>query len=75
MWGLFVYMEEIMINKKQAQEIKKAVLKRLTVDTNIQQAIFNVESGRAVFNDTDLDMVMDCIVDGIWGCIEKEGKV
>lgn len=47
-------------------ELREAFLRRLTVDSetsdrrrkDFNQAIFNAEEGWAVFNGTDLDMVM-----------------
>ena len=57
------------INKAQAKEIKKAILKRLTDGKDNNQAIFDLKEGYACFNGTNLEMVMDKVVDGIYSCI------
>lgn len=58
-----------MIDVKQAQEIKKAILKRLTDGKDNNQAIFDLKEGYACFNGTNLEMVMNKVVDGIYSCI------
>lgn len=60
-----------MINKKQAQEVKKAILCKLTADKDKNMAIFDLKEGYACFNGTNLEMVMDKVVEGIWSCIDK----
>jgi hypothetical protein len=53
------------MTNKERNLIKKKILKCLTEDFNGNQAIFNKEVGRQVFNGTDLDMVMDKVVKGL----------
>lgn len=60
-----------MIDVKQAQEIKKAILKQLTDNKDTNQAIFDLKEGYACFNGTNLEMVMDKVVKGIYSCVDK----
>lgn len=53
------------MTNKERNIIKKQILKCLTEDFKYNQAIFNKQKGWAVFNNTDLDMVMDKIVKGL----------
>ncbi len=54
------------MNNKQLQIIKKNILKYLTEDFKGNQAIFDKEEGWQVFNGTDLEMVMDKVVAGLY---------
>lgn len=71
------------MTKKEAQRIKQSILRCLTEDfpygktktgrplkrSKFNQAIFD-PAGYAVFNGTDLEMVMNRVVLGIWFCLE-----
>lgn len=46
--------------------MKKEILKYLCEDFKNNQAIFNKQYGWQVFNDTDLEMVMDKVVGGLY---------
>lgn len=58
------------IDKKQAQEMKKSILECLTADSDDNQAIFDKDEGFSYFNGTDLSMVMDKVVKGIYKCVK-----
>ena len=58
------------ISKKEAKEIKESILHFMTEDTKHNHAIFDKQDGLACFNGTDLDMVMDKVVAGIWARID-----
>lgn len=53
------------------EELRKAFIKRLTVDSprhdarrkDFNQAIFDADEGFACFNGTDLDMVLDMVLE------------
>lgn len=62
------------LTKQQAKEAKQAILDKLTKDTDkpFNQAIFNLQEGYAIFDGTDLQMVMNKVVAGLWSLIEKE---
>ena len=64
------------ITNKELQIIKKEILKYLTEDFKKNQAIFNKEKGYQIFNDTDLEMVMDKVVGGLYSAkkIINEGE-
>ena len=67
------------MTKKEVQILKKEILKYLCDDFKDNQAIFNREEGYQVFNGTDLDMVMDKVVSGLYSGMyiingEKDGK-
>ena len=54
------------MDNKQLQIIKKEILHYLTDDFGDNQAIFDKKEGWQVFNGTDLDMVMDKVVAGLY---------
>ena len=54
------------MDNKQLQIIKKEILHYLTDDFENNQAIFDKKEGWQVFNGTDLDMVMDKVVGGLY---------
>lgn len=54
------------MNKKELQIIKKEILHYLTDDFKDNQAIFDKKEGWQIFNGTDLDMVMDKVVGGLY---------
>lgn len=58
------------IDKKQAQEIKKSILECMTTDSENNQAIFDKDEGFSYFGGTDLSMVMDKVVKGIYKCVK-----
>lgn len=62
------------ITKKEIQIIKKEILKYLCEDFKGNQAIFSKEYGWQVFNDTDLSMVMDKVVSGLYSGMEIINK-
>ena len=53
------------------QVLKKEILKYLTEDFKNNQAIFNKKEGWQVFNGTDLDMVMEKVVGGLYSGMRK----
>jgi len=53
------------MTNKERNIIKNNILKCLTEDFKRNQAIFNKQEGWAVFNGTDLNMVMDKVVKGL----------
>ena len=69
-------MKKEKITNKELQIIKKEILKYLTEDFKKNQAIFNKEKGYQIFNDTDLEMVMDKVVGGLYSAkkIINEGE-
>lgn len=54
------------MTNKELQIIKKEILKYLTEDFKYNQPIFDKEKGFAVYNGTDLKMVMDKVVKGLY---------
>lgn len=52
------------MTNKERNLIKKKILKCLTEDFKGNQAIFD-KSGWAIFNGTDLDMVMNAVCKGL----------
>lgn len=54
------------MKNKELQIIKKEILKYLTEDFKNNQHIFDKEKGYAVYNGTDLKMVMDKVVNGLY---------
>lgn len=69
-------MKKEKITNKDIQVIKKEILKYLTEDFKKNQAIFNKEKGYQIFNDTDLEMVMDKVIGGLYSAkkIINEGE-
>ena len=49
----------MILTKSQRTKIKNDIVKSLTSE---EHGIFNKKEGWAVYNGTDLDMVMDCVV-------------
>lgn len=62
------------MTKKEIQILKKEILKYLCEDFKDNQAIFNKKEGWQVFNGTDLSMVMDKVVGGLYSGMEKINK-
>lgn len=74
------------MNKADARTVKKSVLKCLTTDFEYgrrkdgkplkrpkkNQRIFDAKRGYAVFNGTDLEMVMEAVVLGIYLAIDEK---
>ncbi len=50
------------MNNKERNKAKKAILEQLTHD---EHGIFSKHGGWAIYNNTDLEMVMQCVVDGL----------
>lgn len=63
------------ITNKEIQIIKKEILHYLTDDFRNNQAIFNKIEGWQVFNGTDLSMVMDKVVAGLYSAKNKINKL
>lgn len=79
-----------MLSKKDIQLCKKKILKCLTENfeygktksgkplkrPRVNQALFSAEVGYQVFNNTNLEMVMDAVVRGLYFAMEdsKENK-
>lgn len=61
------------MNNKELQIIKKEILHYLADDFKDNQAIFDREYGYQIFNGTDLDMVMDKVVAGLYSAKNKLG--
>lgn len=61
------------MNNKELQIIKKEILHYLADDFKDNQAIFDREYGYQKFNGTDLDMVMDKVVAGLYSAKNKLG--
>lgn len=53
------------MTNKELLICKEKILKCLTEDFKRNQAIFNKKEGWAVFNGTNLEMVMDAVVKGL----------
>lgn len=53
------------MTNKERNIIKKKIIKCLTEDFKGNQAIFDKHEGWAIFNGTDLDMVMNAVVKGL----------
>ena len=62
------------MTKKELQILKKEILKYLCDDFKGNQAIFNKTYGWQIFNDTDLSMVMDKVVAGLYSGMKKINK-
>lgn len=62
------------MNKKELQIIKKEILHYLTDDFEDNQAIFDKKEGWSIFNGTDLDMIMDKVVGGLYSAKKKLEK-
>lgn len=58
------------MNNKQLQIIKQEILHYLVDDFRGNQAIFN-KKGWQVFNGTDLSMVMDKVVNGLYSAKKR----
>ena len=59
------------MDNKELQIIKKEILHYLVDDFKDNQAIFDKKEGWQVFNDTDLDMVMEKVVGGLYAAKKK----
>ena len=53
------------LSNKDVLIMKEKILHCLTDDFKDNQAIFDKKQGWAVFNGTNLEMVMDCVVKGL----------
>lgn len=62
------------MTKKELQILKKEILRYLCEDFKGNQAIFNKKEGWQVFNDTDLYMVMDKVVSGLYSGMDLINK-
>ena len=62
-----------MITKKVRNEIKRSIVKSLTDE---KFGIFNKSSGHAIYNGTNLEMVMDRVYHGLRKCTgdDEEGE-
>lgn len=63
------------MDNKQLQIIKQEILHYLVDDFRGNQAIFNKKEGWQVFNGTDLSMVMDKVVGGLYSAKKKIHKL
>ena len=59
------------MKKKEIQIIKKEILHYLTDDFENNQAIFDKKDGYQIFNGTDLDMIIDKVVGGLYSAYKK----
>ncbi len=57
-----------MITKSERNTLKRSIIKELTDD---KTGIFNKKEGWAVYNGTNLEMVMECVFDGLNKHTEK----
>ena len=62
------------ITKKQIRVLKKEILRYLCEDFNKNKAIFNKKQGYAIYIGTDLEMVMDKVVGGLYSGADKINK-
>ena len=51
-----------MLSKAERNTLKRSIIKELTSD---QKGIFNKKEGYARFNGINLEMVMQCVFDGL----------
>lgn len=58
------------MNKKDLRLCKKMILKYLTEDFNKNQAIFDKKEGYQIYTGTDLEMVMDKVVAGLYSAYD-----
>ena len=58
-----------MITKKQRNSLKREIVKKLTDDAH---GIFDKKEGYAVYNGTNLQMVMQCVFDGLNSLTDKD---
>lgn len=58
------------MTKKDLQILKKEILRYLCDDFLDNQHIFDMEDGFQVYNDTDLTMVMEKVVKGLYSGME-----
>lgn len=66
------------MTNKEAQIIKEEIIHWLCDDWNNgahkeNQAIFDRKDGRAIYSGTDLEMVMDKVVNALYVCKDKVG--
>ena len=59
------------MTKKEMKVVKEEILRYLTEDFKENQAIFNKKQGYAIWCETDLEMVMDKVVGGIYSAKRK----
>jgi hypothetical protein len=62
------------MTNKEKQVIKKWILEYLTVDRRGNQALFDIRTGWNIYQNTNLTMIMGCIVKGLQKA-QKELKV
>lgn len=65
--------KEIKMTNKELQIIKEEILHYLVDDFKGNQAIFNKKEGWQIFNDTDLNMVIEKVVKGLYSAKKKLG--
>ena len=58
-----------MITKAERNILKRAIIKELTSESS---GIFNKKEGQARYNGTDLEMVMQCVFDGLNAHTQKK---
>ncbi len=58
-----------MITKRQRNLLKKEIIKKLTC---VDRGIFDKSKGYAIYNGTNLEMVMQCVFDGLNNLTDKE---
>lgn len=58
-----------MISKQQRNRLKKNIVKSLT---DKQYGIFDKKEGYALYNGTDLEMVMSCVFTGLNELTDKD---
>ena len=61
------------MKNKELQIIKKEILHYLVDDFKGNQAIFDKKEGWQIFNNTDLNMVMEKVVKGLYSAKKKLG--
>lgn len=61
------------MKNKELQIIKKEILHYLVDDFKENQAIFDKKEGWQTFNNTDLNMVMEKVVKGLYSAKNKLG--
>lgn len=58
-----------MINKQQRNKLKNSIVEELT---NKNTGIFNKQEGYAIYNGTNLEMVMKCVFEGLNKYTDKD---
>lgn len=61
-----------MLNKQERNKIKKQICKALTDKAH---GIFDKKEGYAIYNGTNLEMVMQCVFNGLNSVTDKDARI